>query len=99
MTVVIRSSCQTENARLIRDGGGHYLLAVKGNQPNLHAAVRAVLERADAAGWEGVRFDAHTSTEAGHGRHEERATTVIYEPAGLSPDWPDVAAVVLIGRE
>jgi hypothetical protein len=35
------AGCQTENARLIRDGGGHYLLAVKGNQPNLHAAVRA----------------------------------------------------------
>ena len=26
-------------------------------------------------------------------------TTVIYDPVGLSPDWPDVAAVVLIGRE
>jgi predicted transposase YbfD/YdcC len=93
------AGCQTENARLIRDGGGHYLLAVKGNQPNLHTAVQAVFERADAAGWEGVRFDTHTSAEDGHGRHEERMTTVIYDPVGLSPDWPEVAAVVLIGRE
>jgi len=93
------AGCQTENARLIRDGGGHYLLAVKGNQPNLHEAVQAVFERADAAGWEGVRFDTHTSADDGHGRHEERMTTVVYDPAGLSPDWPDVAAVVLIGRE
>jgi predicted transposase YbfD/YdcC len=93
------AGCQTENARLIRDGGGHYLLAVKGNQPNLHAAVGAVFERADAAGWEGVRFDTHASAGDGHGRHEERMTTVIYDPVGLSPDWPDVAAVVLIGRE
>lgn len=93
------AGCQTENARLIRDGGGHYLLAVKGNQPNLQKAVQAVFDRADAAGWEGVRFDTHTSVEDGHGRHEERTTTVVYDPVGLSPDWPDVAAVVLIGRE
>jgi predicted transposase YbfD/YdcC len=93
------AGCQTENARLIRDGGGHYLLAVKGNQPNLHAAVRAVFERADAAGWEGVRFDTHATEEDGHGRHEGRTTTVIYDPAGLPPDWPGVAAVVLVGRE
>jgi|JI7StandDraft_1071085.scaffolds.fasta_scaffold85882_2 predicted transposase YbfD/YdcC len=93
------AGCQTENARLIRDGGGHYLLAVKGNQPNLHKAVEAAFGRADAAGWEGIRFDTHTSAEDGHGRHEERMTTVIYDPAGLPPDWPDVAAVVLIGRE
>jgi predicted transposase YbfD/YdcC len=93
------AGCQTENARLIRDGGGHYLLAVKGNQPNLHKAVQAVFDRADGVGWEGVRFDTHATAEDGHGRHEGRMTTVIYDPAGLSPDWPDVAAVVLVGRE
>ncbi len=93
------AGCQTENAEIIRDGGGHYLLAVKGNQPNLLKAVQAAFDRADAAGWEGVRFDTHTSIEDGHGRHEERRTTVIYDPAGLPPDWPDVAAVILVGRE
>lgn len=93
------AGCQTENTRLIREGEGHYLLTVKGNQPKLHEAVRAVFARADAARWEGVRFDTHTSAEAGHGRHEERMTTVVYDPIGLPPDWPDVAAVVLVGRE
>ena len=28
-----------------------------------------------------------------------RSTTVIYNPQGLPPEWPDVAAVVLVGRE
>ena len=93
------AGCQTENARLIRAGGGHYLLAVKGNQPNLQKAVRAAFDRADAAGWEGVRFDTHSSAGVGHGRREERRTTVLYDPTGLPPDWPDVAAVVLVGRE
>ncbi len=34
-----------------------------------------------------------------HGRHEERYTTVISDPKGLPAGWPDVAAVVLVGRE
>lgn len=35
--------CQTEIASTIIKGGGDYLLAVKGNQPTLHNAVRAAL--------------------------------------------------------
>ena len=37
---------QVENAALIREGGGHYLLAAKGNQPALHEAVGAAFDRA-----------------------------------------------------
>jgi predicted transposase YbfD/YdcC len=29
----------------------------------------------------------------------ERHTTVVYEPRGLPSEWPDVAAVILVGRE
>lgn len=93
------AGCQAENARLIREGKGHYLLTVKGNQPTLHEAAQAVFERADAAGHQGVRFDHHTTTEEGHGRPEERSVAVIYEPEGLPPDWPDVSAVVSVLRE
>ena len=93
------AGCQTENARLIRDGGGHYLLAVKGNQPTLQAAVEAVFERADAAGFADVRCDHDTTSEAGHGRQEERSVSVTYEPTGLPPEWPDAAAVVSVLRE
>src|ERR1700743_2872528 len=35
------AGCQVENAGLIRDRGGDYLLAVKGNQPGLLKAVEA----------------------------------------------------------
>ena len=93
------AGCQTENARLIRAGRGHYLLAAKGNRPTLHEAVRAVFERADAAGFEGVRFDHHTTIGNGHGRHEERSVSVVYEPTGLPAGWPDVGAVVSVLRE
>jgi len=93
------AGCQAENARLIREGGGHYLLAVKGNQPTLDAAVRGVFARACETDFAGARFDTHAAAGKGHGRHEERYVTVIYDPAGLPADWPDAAAVVMVGRE
>jgi predicted transposase YbfD/YdcC len=93
------AGCQKEVARQVRSQGGDYLLAVKGNQPLLHAAVQAAFERACEADFDGVRYDDHGQAEDGHGRHEERYTTVIYDPRGLPPGWPGVAAVVLVGRE
>jgi predicted transposase YbfD/YdcC len=92
------AGCQVENARIIREQGGHYLLAVKGNQPGLEEAVRAVFDRACAADFAGVRHDGHEAIEDGHGRHEERYVTVIYDPEGVPADWPDVAAVVEVNR-
>lgn len=91
--------CQKGIVEQIREGGGDYLLAVKGNQSALHGAVRAVFGRACEADFAGVTHDGHESVDDGHGRHEERYTTVIYDPEGLPLDWPDVAAVVLVGRE
>jgi predicted transposase YbfD/YdcC len=93
------AGCQVENARIIRERQGHYLLTVKNNQPALRAAVCAVFERACAADFVGVNCDGHEQDEDGHGRHEERYTTVITEPEGLPAEWPDVAAVVQVNRE
>jgi predicted transposase YbfD/YdcC len=93
------AGCQVENARIIRQRQGHYLLAVKDNQPTLRAAVEAVFDRACEADFQGVRSDGHAEVEEGHGRHEERYVMVIYDPSGLPPDWPDVAAVVMVNRE
>lgn len=93
------AGCQVENARIIRKQEGHYLLAVKDNQPTLRAAVEANFDRACEADFLGVRTDGHESSEDGHGRHEERYVTVIYEPTGLPTEWPDVAAVVQVNRE
>ena len=93
------AGCQVENARIIREKKGHYLLTVKDNQPTLRAAVEAVFDRACEADFVGVRTDGHEEVDDGHGRHEERYVTVVYEPTGLPADWPDVAAVVLVNRE
>jgi predicted transposase YbfD/YdcC len=93
------AGCQVENARIIREKKGHYLLTVKDNQPTLRAAVEAVFDRACEADFVGVRTDGHEEVDDGHGRHEERYVTVVYEPTGLPADWPDVEAVVLVNRE
>jgi predicted transposase YbfD/YdcC len=93
------AGCQLENARIIRERKGHYLLAVKDNQPTLRAAVEAVFERACQADFVGVRSDGHEEIDDGHGRHEERDVAVIYDPPGLPACWPDAAAVVLVNRE
>jgi predicted transposase YbfD/YdcC len=93
------AGCQVENAAIIREQGGHYLLAVKGNQPSLHDAVQAVFAEACERDFVGVAADGGESSDAAHGRQEERYTTVIRDPGGLPADWPDVAAVVQVNRE
>lgn len=98
LVTVDAAGCQKAIARQVRDQGGDYLLAVKGNQPALHAAVQAVFDRAFQADLAGVEHDEHEAAEDGHGRHEERGVTAIYDPQGLPAGWPDVAAVVLVGR-
>jgi len=93
------AGCQKAIARQIRDQGGDYLLAVKGNQPALHAAIERVFAAACEADFEGVAYDGHESDGSGHGRREERYVTVIADPEGLPAEWPDVAAVVQVNRE
>ncbi len=95
------AGCQKAFAETIRQQEGDYLLCVKGNQEGLETAVQEVFDRAGEADYVGVEHDGHeeVTLKKKHGRHEERYTTVIYDPVGLPPEWPDVAAVVLVGRE
>ena len=93
------AGCQKEIARQIRDKGGDYLLAVKGNQPGLQAAVTRAFADAVAADFAGVAYDQHATVDDGHGRHEERYVTVIHDPTGLPDGWTDATAVVQVNRE
>jgi predicted transposase YbfD/YdcC len=99
LVTIDAAGCQKEIARQVRDAGGDYLLAVKGNQPNLHDAVYAVFDRACETDFAGMKHDGGEAIEDAHGRHEERYVTVVYDPEGLPPEWPDVSAVILVGRE
>ena len=77
--------CQTEIAQAIVEGGGDYILAVKGNQPTLHdGIIQVVLEHMneDLAR---VATSRHETNETGHGRQEHRRYYVLDIPVGL-PD-------------
>src|SRR5262249_52579630 len=89
LVTIDAAGCQVESAREVRAQGGDYLLAVKGNQPALHEAVQDVFRRLVEADFQGVAHDTHALVEDGHGRHEERYVTVVYDPEGLPPEWPD----------
>jgi predicted transposase YbfD/YdcC len=99
LVTIDAAGCQVSIVEQIREQGGHYLLAVKGNQPALQGACERLLWEALENDFAGVRHDSHQSQGKGHGRHEERYVTVIYDPVGLPEEWVDVKAVVAVGRE
>jgi predicted transposase YbfD/YdcC len=63
--------CQTEIADQIAAAGGDYVLAVKDNQPTLHAALQQRFEQHHESGRNGRGQHARTN-EKGHGRRDER---------------------------
>lgn len=64
--------CNRRMTRTIRDKGGHYAIAIKGNQSRLAREAAAALDRAahDPRA-------AHETTEEAHGRHEVRRALVV----------------------
>jgi predicted transposase YbfD/YdcC len=92
------AGCQTDNAAIIRDGGGHYVFCVKDNQPSLHQAVRAAFDRARKDGFGSAEFDHHAEGDDGHGREEHRSVAVIYDPEGLPAEWVGVKAAAEVVR-
>lgn len=97
LVTIDAAGCQKEVVGQVREQGGDYLVAVKGNQPALQKAVHAAFDRAGESGFAGC--DMNESVGDAHGRHEERYVTVIRDPEGLPDGWADVGAVVTVGRE
>jgi predicted transposase YbfD/YdcC len=86
-------------AHAIRDAGADYLLAVKANQPSLRAEVEACFTAVPPGS-----LETHTEHDKGHGRTEQRTTSVVREV-----DWlagarrfpgelrlPDAASIVRV---
>jgi predicted transposase YbfD/YdcC len=94
--------CQKEIARQIRLSNGHYVLAVKENQPTLYADIQACFTRAMDTDFQGLRYQVLAEKpQHGHGRREVRSYTVLYDPPGLSTggEWVDLQAIVMVFRE
>lgn len=87
--------CQREVARRVVEGGGDYVLAVKENQPTLHAKVKALLDEAILGGFGGMSHGRCERSDGGHGRVETRRAWVTDEVRWLGHEllsqWPGLA--------
>lgn len=63
---------QTAIANQIIDGGGNYVLALKGNQSSLHDEICNYFEQAERVNFEGIDHQSYCMIEEGHGRLEKR---------------------------
>jgi predicted transposase YbfD/YdcC len=92
--------CQKEIARTIVTGGGDYILAVKDNQPTLHAEIQAAFAQAPAPKLRSSRVA--TTYDKGHGREEQRTVRVVpaheYLSAAQGVLWLGVLSLVMVTR-
>lgn len=85
-----------ESAKQIIEARADYLLAVKDNQPTLHAEMQNYFEQAEAITWEGVEHSFHTTIEKGHGRIETREVRVVEDLEWLrqKEKWKNLTSLI-----
>lgn len=92
---------QKEIAKIILEKEADYLLALKGNQGNLHAQVVGFFTAAGTERFESVNHTFYETRNEAHGRREVRR---VWSSTDLStiPDatkWPSLKSITLIERE
>jgi predicted transposase YbfD/YdcC len=92
--------CQKAIAETIVAGGGDYILAVKDNQPSLHAEIQAAFATAPTPPVRSSRLS--TTEDQGHGREEQRTVQVLPARGQLSTAqlavWLGVLSMVMVTR-
>lgn len=96
--------CQTDIAEQIVDGGGDYILALKGNQGQLHEDVAEMFAYFEKIGFNHVSHTYQRQVNTGHGRLEIRHCWVFspheYAQYFRTLDkWPGLASVVMVRSE
>jgi predicted transposase YbfD/YdcC len=87
--------CQKNIVAQIVDGGGDAVIAVKDNQPNLKAAIKAHFKEHLERDLEELRYRFYETRDEGHGRIDERSYFLTKPPRDFAPqeDWPWVKAI------
>jgi predicted transposase YbfD/YdcC len=92
--------CQKAIAETIVAGGGDYILAVKDNQPTLHAEIQAAFATAAPPTARSPRL--YATEDHGHGRDEQRTVQVLAArgqlSAAQSAAWVGVLTIVMVTR-
>lgn len=88
--------CQKALAAQITKQQASYVLAVKDNQPTLHADVKEMFQWAERRGFAGLRHAQFQQTSKGHGRVEIREVDTLWELGQISTagDWPGLSCIV-----
>ena len=83
---------QTAIAQQIVEGGGDYLLALKGNQETLHESAMAYIEEQAENDFADCEARQHVTSEKGHGRLETRTYIQLPVPEHLegAARWPNL---------
>ena len=89
---------QTEIAEQIVEGGGDYLLALKGNQGTLHQGAIKYIEEQFENDFANVDARQMTTTEKGHGREETRTYVQMPAPKTLPgyDRWKNLKSIGIV---
>jgi predicted transposase YbfD/YdcC len=92
--------CQKEIAAKIIEGGGDYVLALKGNHEHLHQAVVNEFAAAADADFRVPGLKRHVTVETNHGRQERREYFVMPASQHLPgfADWSKLASIGMVVR-
>lgn len=92
------AGCQKDIASLIRDRGGDYVLALKGNQGNLHAEVQNFFKQAIEVSPEEADCDYYVNEEKSRGRTERREVWVTANLDWLPQKkaWKDLTSIACL---
>lgn len=90
------AGCQKKIIETIRDREGDYMIALKGNQGNLHDEAQNFFDQAREADYEDCECMTAKTLEKGHGRIEERAVAVTSNLEWLEcrEEWRDLKTLI-----
>lgn len=93
--------CQRAIAAAVIEQEADYVLAVKGNQPDLEATLSELFAYAQAQEWRDIVHDVHRTLGKGHGRIETRQCWTIQDTDFLFyvrqyADWPGLKTIVKV---
>jgi predicted transposase YbfD/YdcC len=93
--------CQTAIAQQIVDGGGDYVLTVKGNQEHLRDDIQTTVTKALEGELPAGVVHEYLTTERGHGRVEERSYVIIEYVDDIRDKalWPKLTTVGMCRSE
>lgn len=90
--------CQKDIARQIVDQGGDYMLALKGNHPELYRDVSQFFEAQEKEQFRHSHVDIHKTLDKGHGRVEKRRYVSTGDIEWLKerhPEWKGLQSIIM----